>query len=180
MISPEELIGKDAIALTLWLKQYLGIYECRYIVHLPKSDNVGAYEFSGDCEVIEKVHSEYTKKDPNYEVGFQSKVIKNGKTYHLPMLDFTSLGVSNIHDAKLFLKKIHESGFILNTGKCFHFYGTRLLSENEWESFMKMSSKYKEIGNKYPSHQLRRGEATLRQTKSALKPTKPTVVAFQK
>lgn len=86
------------------------------------------------------------------------------------------------------LKKLdYPSGWILETGKSYHFYGYDLMSNKEWLGFLSRSlltslvitrENIIQIADaRFVGHSIRRGCCTLRVTTRADKSFKPRVVA---
>jgi hypothetical protein len=75
----------------------------------------------------------------NEALAVMSKIkLENGGWAHLPMVDFSC------YDTEADLKKVltavralgHKSGVIVRSGNSFHFYGFRIMSEEEWLTSM--------------------------------------------
>lgn len=105
-----------------------------------------------------------------------------GNCYHVPMLD---LHINSGHGRRA-LDLIIESlirigefeGAILESGKSFHYYGLRLMSEKQWRRFMSACLLLGPLADvRYIGHRLLAGKAALRLNKAPHKETEPKIVA---
>lgn len=174
-----DLKGINVIELINYLIETIGIDSFNYRAYFP---NCGKEEFSIESNSInnlKKVHSELKKKNNKYLLGFESRVVIEGKHMHIPMVDFSNSRVKdlNLQRVREILNELRENkGFVLDSGRCFHYYGENILKDSEWLDFMKRCSFYDEIGEKYINHQLREGTCCLRIVTNKLKPKNPIVV----
>jgi len=114
-------------------------------------------------------------------VGVCSKCsLRGGRTAHLPLMDFrVTPGPDSLAAIKHGLRALGESrGVILTSGRSYHYYGWRLLSESGWRSFMASSILLAPLTDtRYIGHRLFAGTAALRLTSADSKPVVPRVVA---
>jgi hypothetical protein len=107
-------------------------------------------------------------------------ILEDGTVAHLPMMDFRSAVKSTSTDFIERLLKVmgQGHGFILDSGNSYHFYGTRLLGESEWVTFLATSLLFAPfVDSRYVAHRLRAGRCNLRLRRSgSLKPADPVVV----
>lgn len=132
-----------------------------------------------DLSKLNELIDAYKKKDSRYQSSFQSRVQTNNGVFHVPMIDFSNSKIKNLNIQRV--KEIIgelgiKNGFILNSGRCYHFYGEELLTEEEWIEFIKRCAFYEEIGEKFISHQRRRGKTSLRIMADENNPKLPEVV----
>lgn len=174
------LIGKSALDVINYLlikNQIVGFY---YRAYIKKTEDAFDESIQAkDLNNLESILLTEKSKDPRYLVSFQSQVQTKQGTRHLPMIDFSNHVINNLNvaDVEKVLRDLGEKeGFILDSGRCFHYYGTRLLTDDKWKDFMLECSKHPEIGERYISHQLRRGLASLRITTDGSKPKMPVVI----
>jgi len=121
----------------------------------------------------------FFEKNPAEHLGFTSFVKKHdGFIGHIPMIDFNcSYSIENILKIEKTLSLLEQrKGFLLESGKSYHFYGIDLLSVEGWVDFMKRCAEQDIIGKHWPSFQLQRGYSTLRISTSTQKPHLPKVV----
>lgn len=107
----------------------------------------------------------FFERDKHY--GINSKVItSDGNTLHLPLLDFhISSEEENLPCVEQVLQMLNVKGYILQTNKSFHFYGTQLMEEYDFITFLSKSLLYSPIIDKnWIAHQLIERSATLRIT----------------
>jgi|ERR1035437_44037 hypothetical protein len=175
-----DLLGKDAVDVVGYLLDKYKVKEFRYRAYIRKTNDAFDEEVvANDLNDLEKIYEKYKAKDPRYLISFQSKVLIPDGYRHFPMLDFSNSTVKglNLGQVKNLLRQLGETnGFILDSGRCFHYYGNRLMTEDDWVSFMKICAQYPEIGETYISNQLRRGMASLRIVEDDSKPKNPTVI----
>jgi len=176
----ENLMGKYAVDVVDYLLKKHAVEEFCYRAYIRKTEDVFDKEIPAmNVMNLEDLYKNFLKIDLRYEISFQSKVLVNGQHKHFPMIDFSNsaVGEYGIDRAEELLVELGESGgFILNSGRCLHYYGDRLISEKDWQNFMNKCSCHPEIGERYISHQLRRGKASLRLITNDLKPQNPVVV----
>lgn len=114
-------------------------------------------------------------------VGILSKVaLTGGDSAHIPMMDFSCDPTpEHLQLARQLLKGIGErEGFLLESGRSYHYYGTRLLSNAAWVAFLgKCVLMPSLVDNRYVGHQLVDGHCVLRLSTSQRKPTVPEFVA---
>jgi hypothetical protein len=99
----------------------------------------------------------------------------------IPMMDFrcdaTDAGLKTLVAA---MTKIDMRGFILKSGRSYHFYGTRLLDEPQWQDFLGQSLLLGDLADwRYVGHCLVRGICTLRISAHPHLRSVPTVVALR-
>ncbi len=117
----------------------------------------------------------------NELVGITSKVfLYGGGSGHIPMMDF----ICPISSANLFvLKKLlmqsgQHRGFILESGRSYHYYGMELISDEGWRTFVgKCLLMHGFVDSRYTGHQLVEGYCVLRLSTTKLKVHSPKVVA---
>lgn len=125
------------------------------------------------------------------QIGVFSKVLlESGEFTHISMMDFnqgkTKQGL-NLVVERLKRGKI-SSGWVLETGESYHYYGSQLLTEPEWIDFMgtclltsvvHSRENIEQVADpRYIGHSLKRGGCVLRITTRAIKNFEPKVVAF--
>ncbi len=130
------------------------------------------------------------EKPPKVQVGLCSKVeMQNGEIMHIPMTDMSILkGPENLEKAvKRFWKKGIDNGWFLESGASYHYYGSKLLTSDEFfHDFMSRcltSSIIRKrhdivdiVDVRYLGHALRRYCTCLRLTARADKEFEPKVV----
>lgn len=119
--------------------------------------------------------------DENKLVGACSAVkLADGQSAHIPMMDF-SCAPSN-QNLGLLVRLITDlrqgRGYILMSGRSYHYYGFRLLSEAEWKIFLgKCLLMSGFADDRYVGHQLVDGHCVLRVSSGRSKGNLPIVVA---
>ena len=118
------------------------------------------------------------KKEENF--GLTSKVkLEEGQVQHIPMVDFmcpcSDQGPQRVVDTLSVLGE--REGFIVESGKSYHYWGIHLLSEEEWRNFMRRRQTQEIIGYDWPFSQLQDGFSVLRISTSPTKPHLPKVIA---
>jgi hypothetical protein len=107
-------------------------------------------------------------------------VLTDGSSAHLPLLDF-SLPAS-VNNCSLVVESVKRLGllnaFVLESGRSYHVYGLRTLSEREWLGFMGRALLLAPmIDVRFIAHRLIAGHAVLRVNPTTAKPREPHIVA---
>ena len=104
----------------------------------------------------------------------------NGKTKHIPMMNFHPTNDTNKDIIRKSLKYIcgNSKGVLLDSGRFSHYYGDFLLNENEWVQFMaEFLMPTILVSPRYIGHRLYDGFCSLRLTaEDQYKPKIPKVV----
>ncbi len=131
--------------------------------------------------------------EPDEQIALSSRVLLlNGEYANIPLMEF-SLKKSEQNLNIIKERLIHSksvSGWLLETGSSYHFYGNAVLTDNEWIDFMgkclltsivHTRDDIEQIADTgFIGHSLRRGCATLRITTRADKDFIPRVVEYVK
>ncbi len=120
------------------------------------------------------------EKKPGEHLGIASFAkIRDGKILHIPMIDFNCpYSIENLLKIEKTLYVLaQDKGFLLESGKSYHYYGINLLSVEGWINFMKICAEQDIIGSNWPRFQLQRGYSTLRISTSTQKPHSPKIIA---
>lgn len=134
-----------------------------------------------------------------YNVALDSNVeLADGSEKHFGMIDLSiPVSDSNLETVKLkfreFIVPRFGGGFLLKSGASYHFLADRLLTKEEWPSFLgtalltPLITKNAEginvierrvVDDLYIGHSLVRGESGLRLTTNSRKPAPPLVVGY--
>lgn len=96
---------------------------------------------------------------------------KNARNrWHIPMLDLRCPTTEGNSRAVLKILEIlgHKRGILAESGRSYHFYGTKLLSNSEWRSFMGKALLFSPVTDpRYIAHRLIDGECRLKIIDSA-------------
>lgn len=124
------------------------------------------------------------------QLAISSKVrLVSEETAHLPMMDFEiGKDEAGLTKVKTRLKQVGiANGYILESGKSYHFYGRDVLSQEQWLDFMgkclltsivHTRENIEQVADpRYIGHSLRRGCNTLRVTSRGEKVFVPKVVS---
>ena len=113
-------------------------------------------------------------------LGISSRVITvSQKVRHIPLMDFRCEISSKNEDL---LRSVlpatgQGGGYVLNSGRSYHFYGARLLTVTGWRKFLGKCLLLRDlVDERYVGHQLVDGYCVLRISKSSVKPFVPRVV----
>jgi hypothetical protein len=118
----------------------LSSFEFAKYVYRPQSRRDERKTFTVDAQFVSDdwLAKEIASLAPNEELALQSRVkLHDGSYLHIPMIDFIassadqSLAVGEWVDRAVFL---HID--IYATGRSFHGYGLRLLTDQDWQQFM--------------------------------------------
>ncbi len=126
-------------------------------------------------EFLEKLNH----RETDQTIGIISRVCTPyGEEKHIPILDLSIYpNQENAHFVKSTFEHEGISGFLLNSGNSFHFYGKDLLYEDEWLRFMYKSLLIPTVTDtRHVGHRLLDGYGTLRLTTNAHKPKIPELI----
>jgi len=152
-----------------------------------KTYSMNVNQFNNLQELQEKIHS---IRIPNkWTFGITSRVkMNNGEYYHIPQIDFSCpISKKNLNLIKKQLSQIVKvfPGYILESGKSYHYIGLKLLKEEKWKKFIgncllcrKPKDKFM-VDVRWFGHSLRRGYTNLRILATNSRP-EPKIVAFVK
>ncbi|MFH0852493.1 MAG: hypothetical protein V1845_02740 [bacterium] len=102
------------------------------------------------------------------------------KIRHIPMIDFQcpccEEGLTEAIRALDWLGQ--RKGFLLESGRSYHYYGINVMTADEWVSFMRDCRERHVIGSSWPMHQLEDGFSVLRISTSISKPQLPKVIGI--
>jgi hypothetical protein len=179
-LDPTYWVGKHSKDVVAYLLQAFKVEKFFYRAYISNmEDELDKEEKANDLSDLDTIAEKYKKINPKYLISFQSKVLFRGEYMHFPMIDFSNSIIKEI-DVEMVKKVLRdlgeENGFILNSGRCFHYYGCRLIKDSEWRAFTENCKKHPEIGENYPNRQLGRGKSSLRLVTSERKPKIPEVL----
>jgi hypothetical protein len=133
-------------------------------------------------EAIAKNLQEFGQKlGSNKLLGVISEVtLFDGRKAHIPMMDFLCpLTGNNMHLLCSLLAELRlGKGYLLETGRSFHYYGLALLTDASWQKFLGkclLMSGFSD--DRYIGHQLVDGHCVLRLSTGKLKATEPSIIA---
>lgn len=103
----------------------------------------------------------------------------NGAIFHLPMLDFrVPSSVENLSTVRSVLHQLGMNGVVLNSGRSYHFYGTKLIRPDELRAFLARALFFTPlIDYRWIAHQLVEGRCALRIIRNGDAASFPRVVA---
>ena len=127
----------------------------------------------------EKLDSLVGELKEGFVLAISSKVqLKSGGLAHIPMMDFRCEPSSmNAAIVKRALKAMGEdAGLLVNSGRSYHFYGLRLLSQDAWIQFLAMGILFTPIVDaRFIAHRLADKACRLRIGSGPGKPSLPKV-----
>jgi hypothetical protein len=103
----------------------------------------------------------------------------DGRSAHIPMMDFVcGPSAQNLTSITHLLKEMRKGvGFLLESGRSYHYYGAELLTDEEWRQFIgKCLLMFGYVDDRYIGHQLVDGHCVLRLSAGRLKSRVPAVV----
>jgi len=133
--------------------------------------DIGSNEFS-ERKVIQLIES----LNSDQELAIHSKLSVNGRTLHIPMVDFAMEGpltFDTIYRLKQFLpKNVISNMAFYDSGRSLHAYSTTLISPKEWIEFMGRLLLVNKIDleiidNRWIGHRLLGGYSSLRWSNSS-------------
>lgn len=152
--SPENLIGQPAESVVLEIaKHNPQIFHFSFAWYEPKGppDRTDLFDSIEKKFILKgKLHELLKENNGNKAIGLVSKVtlLDPNEDYrhrtiqgfaHIPMIDFSCEPTQENVDVCKELLRTHfeeKHGYILKSGRSFHYYGLNLLTEREWTWFM--------------------------------------------
>jgi hypothetical protein len=114
-------------------------------------------------------------------LGLISKVeLCDGGSAHIPMMDFScETSPQNLSSITHLLSDMRKGvGFLLESGRSYHYYGAELLTDEGWRQFIgKCLLMFGYVDDRYIGHQLVDGYCVLRLSAGRLKYRVPAVVS---
>lgn len=114
-------------------------------------------------------------------LGVVSRVsLAGGGSGHIPMMDFLCApSTRNLDTLTRLLREIGQArGFLLESGRSYHYYGVEILTKDAWQRFLgKCLLMFGYVDDRYIGHQLVDGHCVLRLSAARLKASPPRVVA---
>jgi hypothetical protein len=111
---------------------------------------------------------DYLRRQAGTNIAFSSKVVLNaGEIRHLPLLDFhCANNTANLSLSCAVIQQLEIGpGYFVESGDSYHFYGSALLTLDEYVRFMGLALHYSPIVDKgWIAHQLREMASALRIT----------------
>jgi hypothetical protein len=134
------------------------------------------------CEVSPENLYQTAKNLPVSKLlGLQSNVtLAGGGQAHIPMMDFMcSPSPRNLERLTSLLESLRiGKGFVLESGRSYHYYGSQIFAEVEWRSFLGRCLLMTGCADeRYVGHQLINGFCVLRISSGRMKNREPIVVA---
>jgi hypothetical protein len=130
--------------------------------------------------VQDNIESKLERLPEGFVLAFSSKVVlEDGTQAHVPLMDFRcNPSPQNSSIVKKALAAMGErSGILAHSGRSYHFYGLRLLSEDAWRRFLAMGILFSPIVDaRYIAHRLADGACRLRICAGSDKPSVPWVM----
>jgi hypothetical protein len=142
-------------------------------IEVPAKDLVWRLpELVAECKVREEMLAVYSVCREN-----------NGRELHIPMMDFQLKSGSDVGRISLLRTAIkgvrQQHGVLLDSGNSYHYYGLRLLTEQDWRWFMVGCLLLEPLVDvRYISHRLLACKGALRLTSRPGKSDEPSVVSY--
>lgn len=138
------MIGEDhpfRFLMPLFEKEGAEFYFSRYVYTPDALFDEREYLTLSGKELSEgMVSQEIASLRPDQELAFHSKIRIKGKSFHVPMIDFTVETMSDVgvfgRMSRYLPKAIMLNMAIYASGRSFHAYSTTLLAPGEWIEFM--------------------------------------------
>jgi hypothetical protein len=121
------------------------------------------------------------RKDPSSIIGIESRVrLSDGTQAHIPMLDFhCKEGKPALAAVEAIIASLGVSGFVLASGRSYHFVGDTLINDDEWMSFLgKAILLAPFIDRAWVGHQLLQRTCVLRVNSGPKYETPPVVCGY--
>jgi len=159
----------------------VGTIEGKSLAGLKQDEEVRTFFRLTRSEVLERGIQSLMDRLRGTLIGIVSRVnLSSNKAAHIPMMDFKcEISNENLQTLIKMLRSITIGpGYLLESGRSYHFFATQLISEEEWRTFLGrclLMSGYSD--DRYIGHQLVDGHCVLRLSGGNLKERIPTVVA---
>jgi len=107
-------------------------------------------------------------------------IVDSSSYSHLPMMDFDcTVCEENLRKIQEFLMTIDKRGVILSSGRSYHFYGVRPISQGDWKIFNLYCQLFTGfVDTRYVTHRLFDGHSSLRVSSGGIRPALPQVVSI--
>jgi hypothetical protein len=149
------------------------VFQLSTYIYKPDSlfDEREFIEVASDAFSEQKIIELINSLNSEQELAIHSKVIVNGKTFHIPMIDFAiedSLTPDIMYRLKQCLpKNIFLNMAFYNSGRSLHAYSTTLITPKQWIEFMGRlllvnRRGHEIIDNRWIGHRLLGGYSSLR------------------
>jgi hypothetical protein len=124
----------------LFARDHATFYFSRYI-YVPDSvsDERDVLLVPGSSISAEWVEEQMRTLKPEQELAIHSRVLIDGRTYHIPMLDFVTAQISaeQLYRVQTFLpSRVFKSSAFFYSGRSFHAYSSHLLGPKDWYEFL--------------------------------------------
>lgn len=130
---------------------------------------------------LQRACAEFSTADEASLVFLSEMRCRDGSTCHLPMVDFHSASSAvNQQVVTGVVERLFPEGcFLLESGESYHAYGTRLMSETEFRTFLGTALLFAPIVDRtYLAHQVIEGRCALRLTAGGGKARVPKVISM--
>jgi hypothetical protein len=126
----EPLFGKEG-----------AVFHFSRYVYTPDSlfDGREALEVPGADVTVDWLEEQFRALKPDQELAIHSKVLVEGRTLHIPMLDFSTdcIGPEQLHRVRAFMpERVFSTSAFYHSGRSFHAYSNHLLGPKEWYAFL--------------------------------------------
>ncbi|MCG9079172.1 primase 1D-like protein [Laribacter hongkongensis] len=118
------------------------LFQFSRYVYTPDSlfDEREVFVLTGDEVTKSRIENEIAALRPDQELAFHSKIKIKGRTFHLPMVDFSMREVAGhrVFDrmSRYLPKNVMLNMAVYSSGRSYHSYSKTLLSPKEWLDFM--------------------------------------------
>jgi hypothetical protein len=117
------------------------VFQFSRYVYTPDSlfDEREVFDVHGSDLSVEWLQRQIDQLNTDQELAFHSRVQIDGRTHHIPMLDFATdeIGPDQLYRARSFLpERVFATTAFYHSGRSYHAYSTHLLGPKDWHSFL--------------------------------------------
>lgn len=148
----------------------------------------GGTSFKLESENLPNVILELPETTKPHAIGITSGIPR--QSWHIPLMDFrckpspenlhrVTKAIREIQDKLFYRGDMPKQGFVLESGRSYHYYGCYLMDTLSWNTFLGMCLLLSDLTDaRYIGHSLIDSSSTLRISATPLRPQIPKVVAI--
>jgi hypothetical protein len=149
------------------------VFQFSKYVYTPDSllDQREIFDVSGSSITVDWLEEQFAGLRDDQEIAIHSKVVIDGRTLHIPMLDFAAdrIGPEQLYRIKTFLPdRVFATTEFYCSGRSFHAYSSHLLGPKDWQVFLgrslliNPSNSRQIVDSRWIGHRLIAGYCSLR------------------
>jgi hypothetical protein len=117
------------------------VFQFSRYIYAPDSlfDERELFEVIGSDVTVDWLEGQFGTLKPDQELAIHSKVVIDGRSVHIPMLDFATdhIRPEELYRVRTFLpERVFATSAFYHSGRSFHAYSMHLLGPRDWYSFL--------------------------------------------